>query len=406
MNAEIISIGDEVLIGQIVNTNAAYLGQKMTALGIAVDWVTVVGDDLTRIPESFRIALQRAKIVIVTGGLGPTHDDVTKKAICDFFHTNLIFNAEAFENVRQLFTRMGRPVDDINREQALIPQNAKPLKNPVGTAPGLLIEHENAYLIILPGVPLEMKALFETAVQPIIRDLNKDNFIELLTLKTTGVFESKLFEMVKDIVFKIEPMITVAFLPTYSGVNMRLTASGNDKEQCQKNILNAKAEFESRLGHYIYAYDEEKIEQVVARLLIQQHQKIAVGDGFSGGLFSQLLTETGNSHQFLQGCLIFPDPEQPHFPIGSITPLNWETLTTISEKCIALARKIKHDFQVDIAITLLPDPTARPDMIKVCYGLVDANEEKSAFFESRKERTDSKARIVQFALDLLRKKLL
>ncbi|MCK5738636.1 competence/damage-inducible protein A [bacterium] len=172
MKAEIISIGDELLIGQVVNTNAVYLSEKLTLLGIDVCWVTTIGDDYSAIFQALEMAETRSDVIIMTGGLGPTHDDVTKKIVCDYFKTGLVENHEVLTNVSRIFNSLGRSLDARNAEQALVPEKAIVLSNRIGTAPGLYFNRRDFQLFVLPGVPMEMKAIFTDHIQKILKKYN------------------------------------------------------------------------------------------------------------------------------------------------------------------------------------------------------------------------------------------
>ena len=236
VNVELISIGDEILIGQIVNTNAVYLSEQITALGGSVRWITTVGDDGPDIRNSISAALDRAQVVIVTGGLGPTHDDITKKVIAEYFESRLVLNESVLENIQSIFKRMNRPVDAVNREQAMVPEAATVLPNTMGTAPGMLLKQNDRQLFVLPGVPFEMKSIFTTSMIPLLKQAFSGIFIRYKTIKTTGLFESRLFNMVEDILPEVESFAQIAFLPSFSGVNIRIGTQDESEEACAARL--------------------------------------------------------------------------------------------------------------------------------------------------------------------------
>ncbi|MDZ7261612.1 MAG: molybdopterin-binding protein, partial [candidate division KSB1 bacterium] len=243
MTAEIISIGDEVLIGQIVNTNASYLGQRLTEAGMEVNWVTAVGDDEENLRQALENAISRARLVITTGGLGPTHDDITKKVVAQFFNSPLVFRPDILEKIKERFQKRGVAMPKINEDQAWVPDKAQIIENRLGSAVGFIFAERGKYIIVLPGVPAEMKAMMEETVLPFLQDKARDLFIKQKTLRTTGIFESALFEKISADLPKIEKLARVAFLPKPAGVDIRLTA----KNKTEKTCLNKLSQAEKKL---------------------------------------------------------------------------------------------------------------------------------------------------------------
>ncbi len=405
MKAEIISIGDEVLIGQIVNTNAAYLSQRLTALGITVEQVTVVGDDLAAIQTALRTAVARAQILLVTGGLGPTHDDITKKAVAQYFQTQLVFNPTVFENISRIFGEMGRTVDARNREQALVPANAQILENRIGTAPGLLFETQQNWIFILPGVPMEMKIIFEDHIAALVTRINPEQVIEMVTIRTTGIFESNLFNLVQDLVAQVEPQIKVAFLPGVSGVNIRLLTSGQNRVACRQLLEAARIQFVACFESFVYGYDDVEMEQVIAAQLKQRQETLAVIDFFTTGALNAKLGAIPDQSGWFKGGLVMP-PMTGAATLSALPgPKSIRSDSPEAESALLLADWVRQHFQADWGIAILPGADSNTTTMQVNFGVTCRRRRKFATITYRKIRTDIQGRAAQMALNLLRLEL-
>ena len=236
MNAEIITIGDELLIGQVINTNAAYIAERLTEIGIPVIRMVTVGDDLATMLESFRAAWERAEVVIVTGGLGPTHDDVTKTAVCEFFGTTLEANEEVRKNVERLVAARNAKWTNASEEQTMFPAGARVLLNRLGSAAGILFERGNRMMIALPGVPYEMKGIVDEEAIPYLRTKIRGPAFRQLTLRTTGIAESRLAERLGDLEQLLQGA-RLAFLPSPAGVRLRITVVDPDPVRANKGSI-------------------------------------------------------------------------------------------------------------------------------------------------------------------------
>lgn len=402
MIAEVISIGDELLIGQITNTNAAYLSQQLTKLSVHVKWVTTIGDDAQDIKDALRIAKIRANIIITTGGLGPTHDDISKKVICQFFNDELVLDKPTLKNIENIFRKMGRPVDRLNSDQAMVPGKAIALRNRVGTAPGMYFKQENFHLFVLPGVPMEMEAIFKDHIHPLIKQLNKENFIKMSTIKTIGIFESKLFGMVEDLVAQFRSTIEIAFLPTASGVNIRLITRGRDEADCRRRLENSKELFCKRLGQNVYGFDEYKIEELVAKLLLDQKKTLSIADAATGGILPTKLFAIKKSASFLKGSMLFS--QITTFPM-TIKVAQKQIVcepTQIEAFCFQVASEIRISYETDYGLFLLSDISPDDGTFNVHFVLTEGRKKLFKTYNYRTARTDNSARIANFALNMLR----
>ena len=304
MIANIITIGDEILIGQTLNSNAAYIGSKLTEIQIDINKSSVVGDEEEAILQEFNNALKTADLVIVTGGLGPTHDDVTKKCIADHFKSELVFNEEVLENVEELFKQRGREVTEVNRNQAFVPGIAEVIKNKKGTAPGMWIEVQNKIFIALPGVPFEMQEMVSESVIPKLKEkFTPEEYTATLNLMTSGIPESYLYERLGDLDELLQGS-KLAFLPNQFGVKMRITAKGENEEEANNKLTEVEQRVRSLVGRFIYGKDETPIEQTVARLLIDRGLTLAVAESCTGGLISHRLTNVNGSSAYFERGLI------------------------------------------------------------------------------------------------------
>ena len=306
MKATIITIGDEILIGQIVDTNSSYIAKALDKIGIATNEMISISDDKTHILDTFEKLQNKVDVVIVTGGLGPTKDDITKKTFCDYFNDTLVENEAVLLHVKGIIEGFyKRPITQINKEQALVPTKAKVLFNQVGTAPGMWMEKENTVFISLPGVPYEMKYLVDNEVVPALATKFERPFIVHQTIMTYGRGESLIAEEIEEWEDNLPDFIRLAYLPSPGKVRLRLTARGTDQELL-KNEIKKQVELLDLLIHdIIVGYNEdETIEVVLGKLLTEQNLTLATAESCTGGKIAALLTEVPGASQYFKGSVV------------------------------------------------------------------------------------------------------
>lgn len=307
MQAEIITIGDELLIGQVVNTNAAFLGRELSMLGIPAMRETTVGDDLKSIFAAFRRAWKESDVVIVTGGLGPTHDDISKAAVAKFFHAKMALHKPTLKAVRDRFARLGyEKMPEANIGQAMVPEGFRALRNERGTAPGLLRHELGKTFVILPGVPQEMEGIMQSHVIPFLRKAYKKDLQIILhrTLLTTGIGESVLAEKVGDPYIFLGKNTTLAFLPRPSGVRLRISAHGKNSRAVEKEIVRVEKLLYERAGKYIYGADDETLEAHIVKLLREQRKTLSTAESCTGGLIASMITSVPGSSEVFLGSVV------------------------------------------------------------------------------------------------------
>ena len=306
MFAEIITIGDEILIGQIVDTNSAFIAKELNKIGISVYQITSVQDEREHILQALKDAQTRARIVIVTGGLGPTKDDITKHTFCEFFNDKLVKNKAVLEHVEALFKSfVSTPISEVNRNQALVPSRATVLYNANGTAPGMWMESEGVSFISLPGVPFEMKGLMLSAVIPkIVKDFNRPHIIHK-TLVTYGLGESAIAEKIEDWEENLPPFVKLAYLPNLGKVRLRLTAKGSNRKILKAAIEDEFSKLYPLIGDIIYGIeDEETLEELVAKLFTAKKMTLSTAESCTGGKIAQKITALSGASNYFKGSVV------------------------------------------------------------------------------------------------------
>ena len=312
MRVELVSVGTELLLGDIVNTNTAYLSKELAALGFGVFRQTTVGDNRERLIKTLESAFLENDTVIITGGLGPTDDDITKECAAEYFGRDFYFHEYSWVKILERLTRSGRNIiTENNKKQAMIPEGAIVLENFCGTAPGIIIEENNKRTILLPGPPREMRDMFEKSVKPYLEKFSNKHFISKY-VRFYGIGESLLETKIKDIMDN-QTNPTLALYAKTGEVLLRITASSEDKNECEQLISEQLKEIEKRVGEYIYLVGDEDISgtqtemnNVVANLLIENNFTISVAESLTGGKISSMLVEkSGISEAFLEGVVCY-----------------------------------------------------------------------------------------------------
>lgn len=304
MNAEILSVGTEILLGDIVNTNAQYLSERFANLGINIFYQTVVGDNEDRLYNTYSRAFEKSDIVIVTGGLGPTEDDLTKEVGAKYFNKKLILDEQSMELLNKRFELMGIEATKNNIKQAYFPEGSKIIKNDNGTAPGCIIEENNKVLIMLPGPPKEMKPMFENYIVPYLKS-KQDSVLVSKVLRVSSIGESKMETLVKDLIDK-QNNPTIAPYAKDNESMLRITARAVNEIEALKLIEPVIKAIKERLGDNIYGEDEDSLESVLAQLLIKKNMTIAVAESCTGGLLSATLVNyAGISKVFMDGVVTY-----------------------------------------------------------------------------------------------------
>lgn len=306
MKATIVTIGDEILIGQIIDTNSGFIAKSLDKIGIEINEMISISDDKDHILDTLSRLQNKVDLVLITGGLGPTKDDITKKTFCDYFEDKLVVNEEVLAHVTQLIEGIyKRPISQINKDQALVPSKCTVLFNQYGTAPGMWMKKENTVFVSLPGVPYEMKGLIENEIVPKIIKEYKRPYILHQTILTYGQGESLVAERIEDWENNLPDFIKLAYLPSPGRVRLRLSARGTNEEILKKAIVDNVTSLVKIIDDIIVGYDDsETIEVVLGRLLTQQKKTISTAESCTGGKIAQILTSIPGSSAYFKGSVV------------------------------------------------------------------------------------------------------
>ncbi len=350
IKAEILNIGDELLYGQVTNTNAQWMSTELDKIGIRVIRHSVVSDTEQAILEGLQEAENRADVVLTTGGLGPTKDDITKKTLCKFFDTKLIRHPDALRLVTEFFESRGREMLEVNRQQADLPENAAYIPNLKGTAPGMWFERKGKIFVSMPGVPHEMQFLMQSYVLENLQKFFKTPFIAHKMIKTVGIGESYLAKEIEEWENSLPEHIKLAYLPSFGMVRLRLTGSGKDKNQILKEIEAQTEKLLPLIDKYVYGFDEDDLAMAVGKLLTQQGKTIALAESCTGGFLVHSFTQHAGSSNYLKGSLVAYSKDIKIDVLG-VKVKTIEQFTEVSEEtALEMAENIRKMFRADIGV--------------------------------------------------------
>ncbi len=352
MTTEIISIGDELLIGQVVNTNASWIAEQLNLAGIEVVRITTIADTREDILRALDEASNRAEVILLTGGLGPTRDDITKNSLCDYFDTGLVFNEEAFENIVKLFGNRGLPINDINRQQAEVPENCTPIVNDKGTASGMWFEKEGNIYVSMPGVPYEMKSMMSREILPKLSDRLHGLFILHKKVLTQGVGESWLAEMISEWEDGLPGHMKLAYLPQPGMVRLRLSGSAEDSVKLNLEMDQEIEKLTGLIPDLIFGYGEVSLEEVLGSLLKERGQSLSTAESCTGGYIAHLITSIPGSSAYFNGSVVAYSNQVK----TNTLDVKEETLIAygaVSEQCVTeMANGVKEKFNTDYSIAI------------------------------------------------------
>lgn len=357
MQVEIITIGDEILIGQIVDTNSAFIGQLLNMNGISIKQITTISDRKEDIINALNEAKSRVDVVLITGGLGPTKDDITKKTLAKYFNCKMRFDEQAYQDVVNLFAQYEKEVTPINRLQAEVPEICEVIRNHNGTAPGMWFNVEGKIFVSMPGVPYEMKAMMKEQIVPKLKASFKLPFIYHKTVLTQGLGESFLSELISDWEDSLKKVnIKLAYLPSPGIVRLRLSTVGENESLLKQNVENKINELQELISEYIYGYEiygeeRESLEHIVGKLLSQKNKTLSTAESCTGGYISHLITKVAGSSKYYMGSVISYSYEIKEHELNVPKEI-LEKEGAVSKKVVEqMAKAIKEKYKTDFSIS-------------------------------------------------------
>lgn len=352
MRAAIVTIGDEILIGQIVDTNSGYIAKALDRIGVQTIEMLSISDNQEHILSTFEVLQDKVDFVVITGGLGPTKDDITKKTFCTYFEDVLVEDQRVLEHVTALIQRVfNRPITSLNKDQALVPSQCEVLFNLMGTAPGMWMKKKDTVYISLPGVPYEMKYLVDQELVPkIVREYQRPYFIHK-TIMTYGQGESLVAERIETWENELPDYIKLAYLPSPGRVRLRLTARGTDREVLEAAIQKNVKSLATIIGDIIVGFEEdETLEVEIGKLLSERHQTVATAESCSGGKIAQMITANAGASAYFKGSVVCYDKEVKINVLGIDTDLILKYGVVSAEVALAMAHSVRHLLHSDYAI--------------------------------------------------------
>jgi nicotinamide-nucleotide amidase len=410
MKAEIITIGEEILSGQTVDTNSAYIAQRLAEIGIEVALKTTVGDRTDDITEAIRSAWQRSEVTIVTGGLGPTEDDITKKAICNAFERKLVFHEEIVHELEQRFAARQVKMPPLTQNQGLQPQGAELLPNPIGSAVGIVFRDQQRYFVALPGVPTEMEILLNEGVLPQLRRMPRCDYIEARRIRTVGIMEGDLAEMIGDLAPSGEGL-RLAYLPSYRAVDLRVTGMFPTEVEAKQQVEELTQAIAERIAPHVFTVGEKSMAEVVATLLASKRRTIATAESCTGGLLAKQLTDIAGSSDWYLGSVVAYANEVKQKILKVPERLLVEHGAVSAEVARAMATNARELTGADFALSTTgiagPSGGTEEKPVGLVYiGLATPEQCDATRFNLAGTRQRVRERTCLLALDLLRRKLL
>lgn len=408
MKAEIIAVGTEILLGDIVNTNAAFLSKELQNLGIFVYHQSVVGDNEERLLKEFKEAFLRSDMIITTGGLGPTQDDITKEVGAKFFHKELLLHEESLNRIEEYFKKSGRVVNEGNKKQAFMPEGSIILENNNGTAPGCIIEEGNKILIVLPGPPKEVSPMFFESVVPYLKKF-QNGILKSRVLRILGIGEGHMAERINFIITESKNP-TVAPYAKEGDVILRLTASCKTEEECLNLLDNKEKEIRNEIGEFIYGVDDTTIEEVVCNMLLQKGLTLSTAESCTGGLLSgKIINFPGASNIYKEGVITYSnDAKIEKLSVSKETLAKYGAVSSECAKEMAEGIAKASNTDVSISVTGIAGPgggTLEKPVGLVYIGLYIKGKVMSRECHFNGNRNNVRIRAVNTALDYLRKEL-
>ena len=402
MNAEIIAVGSELLLGQITNSNARFLSSHLAEVGINVYYHTVVGDNPERLESAIEIAEKRADLILFTGGLGPTKDDLTKETIARHLNTSLAMNEDAMVSIEAFFQRAGRPMTDNNKKQALVLKDSEVLVNHNGMAPGMLYSTGSHVYILLPGPPKEMEPMFQFEGKPqLIKRLNKEDVILSHVLRFYGIGEAELEDRLHDILDR-QTNPTIAPLAADGEVTLRITAKTDSTQAAWALIDEAKKEIMERVGQYLYGYDDDSLASKAIGLLKEQGKTISAAESLTAGLFQSELASVPGASSVLSGGVITYNEDMKIAQLGLSAELLAQYGVVSEQTAIAMAEAARNKFKTDISVSLTgaagPDAHGDQPAGTVWIGIASEQGTESYRLQLSGMRNTNRLRAVKLAL--------
>ncbi|WP_457617921.1 competence/damage-inducible protein A [Lutibacter sp.] len=412
MNAEIITIGDEILIGQILDSNSKWIASELNKIGISVYQITSIQDDKKHILKALKEAENNVDIIIVTGGLGPTKDDITKLTLVEYFDDELILNQNVVLQIKAMFAKMNYPFTEVNKNQALVPSKCIPLTNEFGTAPGMWFNHRGKVVVSLPGVPNEMKGLMERSVLPKLKETFQLPFILHKTILTYGMGESMVAERIEKWEDNLPKFVKLAYLPAYGRLRLRLTAKGEDNGLLKKTVNNEIEKLTKLIPDIIVGFeDNETLEVVIGELLTRKKQTLATAESCTGGNIAKKITSIAGSSNYFVGSIVAYHASVKINELDVDRELITKYSIVSSQVAEAMAKGIQQKFNTSYAIATTgnagptvdnTDKTVGTVFIAIATPTTVFSEE--FFFGKPREKVIERAS--NKALELLRKEIL
>lgn len=400
MNLGLITIGNELLNGTRLDTNSAWIGENVIPKGGRVVWRLSIGDEYEQIFNALNSIPKNINAIITTGGLGPTHDDITLKVLCDYFKTKLIFDEPYWKKLKSRFKQMNKNISESNKSQALFPETGDVIDNPIGSARGVHLTNQQFHLFALPGVPAEMKAIMKDSILPWVGK-HSNLSIHSHLIRTTGIMESSLFEKMKKYL-DLNKEVSVAYLPRLTGVDIRLTSI--DK----KKLMNFIERINLLIGKYVYANSDTDIEKIIGNILIDKKQSIAIAESCTGGLIADRITRISGSSQYFFGGIVAYSNAIKH-SILNVQNKTLEKYGAVSEQtAMEMAIGVKNKFNADIGLSSTgiagPNGGTKNKPVGLIFIGIAINSKIMAFkFNFSNERVKNKLMASQAALTLLYK---
>lgn len=414
MKIVLVTIGDELLNGDIVNTNAAWMSRQITDLGGEVHAVETIGDSREQLLDVLSRSVNNAEVVLLTGGLGPTHDDITKKVICEFCGDELILDEPTLDFVKLIFERMELPFSSSNYDQAMVPSRADVLRNEKGTAPGLWMKHGDAVIVAMPGVPVEMKHLMKTSVIPRLGDeFTRLHYSAVAYLQTAGIGESTLSDLkLSEVVEGLSEYESLAFLPHQGAITLRITArSPQSIEEAEQMVNRIKKQVYEAAKDEIFGEGKEtSLASAIGVMLTEKNKTISVAESCTGGMIGAALTDIPGSSRYFSGGVIAYSNDVKQKELSVPEDILKKHGAVSAETAVAMAMGVRDSLNTDIGISTTgvagPDGgTEEKPVGTVWFGFADAHEAFAVKAHLTKDRDGNRIRSVNFALDLVRRVL-